>query len=265
MDYYKILEIEKSASKEDIKKAYRKLALKYHPDKNQGNKEAEEKFKRINEANAILSDPEKRKMVDMGVDPNQQQQRGPGPGFGRGPQGFNFEDLFSQFGGGNFRPQRGPQQKVINTTIKLSIYESFFGAEKELKFNYKEPCVGCSGTGVKEFEMCSACNGSGTQSMQQGPFTRIMVPCAACKGLGKKPKTVCDVCGGKGTGEIKSREVKIKIHPGAQTGENVIINDGGIPDDSGKFGPLVVNIIVEQLNPSSFSEKDKEILNKLLG
>lgn len=264
MNYYKILDVTKNASPEEIKKAYRKLALKYHPDTNHGDKEAEDKFKKINEANAVLSDPEKRRMFDMGVDPNQQQG---GPGFHspHGP-GFNFEDLFSQFGGGNFRPQqRGPQQKVVNTTIKLSVYESLFGAKKDLKFNYKDSCSKCGGTGVEEYETCSSCGGSGMQTMQHGPHTHITVPCAACRGLGKKSKTVCSACGGKGAGEIKTREIIVNIHPGVQVGENVIIEDGGIPDSSGKFGPLVITIAIERLNTSSFSNEDREILQRLLG
>ena len=167
MDYYKILEVSRSASDSDIKKAFRKKAMEYHPDKNAGDKKAEEMFKKVNEAYSVLSDPEKRKMYDMGIDPNRQGSSGfdnpfGGFGFGRNP----FEDIFSSFDmnfNNIFHGKRSSQPKTTNIRIEITLYESIFGVEKNVKFNYRTVCKHCGGSGVEEYRTCEACGGSGPE------------------------------------------------------------------------------------------------------
>ena len=264
-NYYETLGVEKSASPNDIKGAFRKQALKYHPDRNQGDIKSEEMFKKINDAYSILGDPEKKRMYDSGVDPNQQRPGSSGfGGFGRGHD--PFADLFSQFSGFErmHRQESRQQPKIINVVIKINLYESVFGTERNIKFNYNDVCKTCKGSGVKEWETCNVCNGSGMRTAQQGPNSHIMMPCMACHGTGKISKVRCDVCGGGGITGIKTKELTVNIKPGIMPGESIIIRDGGIPDISGNPGPLVVNIETIFPNASSFSDEDKDILQKLL-
>ena len=267
MDYYETLGVSKSASAEEIKKSYRTLAFKYHPDRNAGDKEAEDKAKEVNVAYDILSNDKKKQMYDMGADPNSNSFNGQG-GFG-GFGGDRFKDIFSRFNMG-FGGQRGPQDqgfsrpKIVNIIIKLNLYESIFGCDKNIKFNYKEPCGTCGGSGVKEFRTCEACGGSGTRTLQQGPNASVMMSCGSCGGSGKIVKERCDKCNGSGLGDIKTIERIINIKKGIKPGENIIIHNGGVPDGRGGVGHLVINIEIEFPDASSFSEDDKNILQNLL-
>lgn len=266
MNYYETLGVEKSASTDDIKKAFRNKAKEYHPDKHNGDKKYEDLFKSVNEAYLVLGNPEKKRMYDSGVDPNQQ---GPGPGGFGGFSGDPFKDMFSSFNMG-FGGQRGPRShghthaKVINTIVTLNLYESIFGCEKNIKFNYDEPCDICKGSGVKEFRTCEACGGSGMRTLQRGPNSNIMMQCSSCGGSGKVAKEKCDKCNGSGFGNKKTIEHTVYIKPGIKSGENMLIQGGGIPDGHGGAGHLIINIEIKFPDASSFSTEDKNTLQGLL-
>lgn len=264
-NYYETLGVEKSASPEDIKGAFRKKAMEHHPDKNKGDATSEEMFKKVNNAYSVLSDPEKRRMYDNGVDPN---QNGPGPGgfggFGGNPNPFS--DLFSRFntgfGGHGPRPEDNRQQ-IVNVDISISLYDSIFGVDRNIEFSYKPVCDACGGSGAKELETCKHCGGRGMVAEQRGNIQTI-TSCPICRGLGKMMKDVCDKCAGVGYTEPKTRKLIIKIKPGTKPNERLVINGAGVPDKSGVFGPLVVNIDVVFPDKSSFSNEDKDILQRIL-
>lgn len=270
-NYYETLGLEKSASTDDIKSAFRKKAKEYHPDKHDGDKKYEDLFKSVNDAYSVLGDPEKKRMYDSGVDPNQQGP-GPGPGgFGGFGGGFGrghdpFADIFSRFNmgfGGHGPRQEDNRQQVVNVNISINLYDSIFGADRNIEFSYKPVCSACNGTGAKELETCKHCGGRGMVTEQRGNMQTI-TPCPICRGTGRMMKDICEKCNGTGEGEIKTRKLIIKIKPGTSPGERMIINGAGVPDKSGKFGPLVVNIDVVFPDKSSFSDEDKVALQKLL-
>lgn len=267
-NYYETLGVEKSASTDDIKNAFRKKAKEYHPDKHGGDKKYEDLFKSVNDAYSILGNPEKKRMYDSGVDPN---QNGPGPGGFGGFGGFNgnpnpFSDLFSKFNmgfGGHGPRTEDNRQQVINVNISINLYDSIFGADRGVEFSYRPVCNACGGSGAKEVEPCKHCGGRGMVMEQRGNMQTI-TQCPICHGTGKMMKDVCDKCNGAGEGSIKTRKLVIKIKPGTKPGERIIINGAGIPDKSGSFGPLVANISVVFPDKSSFSDEDKNILQRLL-
>lgn len=263
-NYYETLGVEKSASFDDIKSAFRKKAKEYHPDKNQGDKNAEEMFKKVNEAHSVLGDPEKKRMYDSGVDPNQQA---PGPGgfggFGRGAD--PFADMFSRFNMnfGRGQQQQQERQQIVNVNISISLYDSIFGVDKNIEFSYKPICNACNGTGAKGVETCKHCGGRGMVAEQRGNMQTI-TPCPICRGTGEMMRDICDTCNGTGEGSIKTRKLIIKIKPGTNSGERMLINGAGVPDKFGNFGPLVANIDVVFPDKSSFSDEDRDILQRLL-
>jgi molecular chaperone DnaJ len=267
-NYYETLGVKKVASSDDIKGAFRKKAMEYHPDRNEGDVAAEEMFKKVNDAYSVLGDPEKRKMYDSGVDPN---QNGPGPGGFGGFGGFNgnpnsFSDLFSKFNmgfGGHGPRTEDNRQQIINVNISISLYDSIFGVDKDIEFGYRPVCSECGGNGAKELETCKHCGGRGMVAEQRGN-TQMIAPCPICRGTGKMMKDVCDKCGGTGHTETKTRKLIIKIKPGIKPGERLIMQGAGIPDKSGVFGPLVVNIDIIFPDKSSFSNEEKDILQKIL-
>jgi molecular chaperone DnaJ len=227
MEYYDLLGLDKAASAEEIKKAYRKQALQYHPDRNPGDKAAEEKFKQINEAYAILSDPDKRAHYDRfgTVAP------GAMPG-GQGGFGDIF-DLFEQvFGVRSPGTGRAPRGEDLEAILDLDLLDVLKGAEKELAFNRLVNCDTCSGQGGKR-ETCKSCTGTGTQQqMQRGFFGTVMaqVPCAACRGRGFTLIETCGTC--RGQGRVK-REEKIKVQMPAGIDENQLLRVSGM----GNLGP----------------------------
>ncbi len=227
-DYYSVLEIDKSASSDDIKKAYRKMAVKYHPDKNSGNKSSEEKFKEVNEAYEVLSDDEKKALYD---------QFGHESPHSRSHSSFDgFQDVFSNFFGGfgghqqqqrrdPSNPQRGAD---LRYEIEISLEESFFGCEKDMDIVKLTPCEPCKNTGSEpgsKYKQCQACNGNGHTVFSQGPF-RMIQPCQPCKGFGKVVESPCKSCGGNGRVQ-KPSKIKIKIPSGVETGNQLCINDYG--------------------------------------
>ena len=279
-DYYEVLGVEKGASAEDIKKAYRKAAMKYHPDRNPGNAEAEEKFKEVGEAYEVLSDDDKRSRYDQfgfaGVDPNYGAGQGGayGSGFGGfGGGGFggfgDFGDIFSDlFGGGastrsaaRNAPRRGEN---VMANLELTFEEAAFGCEKEVSSQRIENCAACSGSGSADgaMETCSACNGSGqvTQTVQNlfGGYSRTVTTCSRCSGRGKIIKTPCNTCKGKGKVR-RTNKVKVKIPAGVDEGQSVRVrSEGCVGSNGGPNGDLLVEIYIKR-HPI-FAREDRDVL-----
>ena len=255
-DYYEVLGVAKDASEEDIKKAYRKLAKKYHPDMNPGDKDAEAKFKEASEAYAVLSDADKRRQYDQF---GHAAFDGAG-GFGAGGFDFNtadfgdiFGDLFGDFfGGGRRGPSGGPSKGAnVRTSVRITFLEAVFGVEKEITLTLKDPCPTCSGTGAKPGttpQMCPKCGGKGQVVFTQQSFfgtVRNVQTCPDCGGSGKIIKDKCSQCGG--SGYISSRKtIKVSIPAGIDNGQSVRIRDKGEPGvNGGPRGDLLVEVIVE--------------------
>ena len=265
-DYYEVLGVDKSASADEIKKAYRKLAVKYHPDKNPGDKEAEEKFKEAAEAYSILSDADKKAKYDQfghaGVD-------GAGPDFSGGFGNLNdiLNDLFGgAFGGGfggfgGFGGGRGGQQqrvyrgRDIRVRVKLTLEEIAKGVEKEISIEKSVPCSECGGRGAKnssDIKTCSACNGTGQVQRVVNSFlgqTVTYSTCQQCGGEGKVITNPCRNCGGSGL--VRKREtIRVKIPAGVEAGMQLTIQgEGHAAKNNGISGDLLV-VIEEQEHPN---------------
>ncbi|WP_294400745.1 molecular chaperone DnaJ [uncultured Clostridium sp.] len=268
-DYYEVLGVQKSASDDEIKRAFRKLAVKYHPDRNQGNAEAEEKFKEINEAYQILSDPDKRAKYDQFGSAAFDGTGGfNGGGFG-GFDGFDmggFGDIFESFfgGGGSSRRRNGPVRgNDIEYTITLTFEEAVFGVEKEISVTRSENCEHCSGSGAEpgtSVKTCPTCGGSGQVRVQRqtplGSFVSTS-SCDHCHGTGKITETPCKEC--KGKGHIrKTRKIKVKIPAGVDTGNVMPLRGQGEHGlRGGSPGDLYVKINV---TPSkNFTRKGNDV------
>ncbi len=251
LDYYEILEVRRDASSAEIKKAYRKLALKYHPDRNQGQKEAEEKFKLVNEAYQVLSDPKKREIYDRyGKDGLENQ----------GFSGFSdmsdlssiFESVFGRgFGGfGGFsRGDTRNRQKYpldIESEITLEFNEAIFGCQKEIEFEFLKPCSACDGTGDrdKKLQVCYECNGKGEVYYRQG-FMTFAQTCSICKGDGQISKNRCPECGAKGYVKAKS-STKVEIPAGIDSGNRIRISQKGNMNRYNQRGDLYLFIHVNE-------------------
>ncbi len=253
-DYYEVLGVAKDATDDDLKKAYRKLAKKYHPDMNPGDKEAEAKFKEASEAYAVLSDAEKRRQYDQFGHAAFDGSSGFG-GFDFNQTDFGdiFSDLFGDFfGGGRRGPSNGPMKgSNVRVSVRISFLEAVTGVEKEITLNLKDPCETCGGTGAKPGttpQMCPKCNGQGQVIFTQQSFfgmVRNVQTCPDCKGSGKIIKDKCPDCGG--TGYISTRKtIKVTIPAGIDNGQSVRIRDKGEPGvNGGPRGDLLVEVIVE--------------------
>jgi len=231
VDYYELLEISRDANGNEIKKAYRKLAMKYHPDRNQGDKEAEEKFKLVNEAYQVLSDEQKRATYDRygheGLENN---------GFsGFGDMNMNdlnsiFESFFGGgFGGGGFGGRRSSQKYALDTQsqIELEFYEAVFGCEKDITYEYFTTCEKCSGSGDEngEKEVCPDCSGRGEAYYRQG-FMTFSQTCERCEGSGSIVKNRCKSCDGEGY-ETKTETTTVKIPAGINHGNRIRVGGKG--------------------------------------
>jgi molecular chaperone DnaJ len=267
-DYYEVLGVEKGASDDEIKKAYRKLAKKYHPDLNPDDSSAEQKFKEVSEAYEILSDKEKRSRYDQfghaGVDPNFGAGGGAG-GFG-GFGGFDMGDIFGDIFGGGFggfggrsRARRGPQRgSDVNTEVSISFEEAAFGCEKEINLYRIETCPDCSGSGAKpgtEVTTCSVCGGRGQVTTTQRTILgnmQTVTTCSACGGKGKIAKEPCVKCAGKGRVR-KNRKIKVKIPAGIDNGQTISLSGQGNAGEQGApNGDLYVSVYVK---PSQMFER----------
>ena len=273
-DYYEVLGINKDASVEEIKKAYRKSAMKYHPDRNPGDKEAEEKFKECGEAYEVLSDETKRQRYDQygfaGVDPNF-GAGGSGPygagGFGGFGDFSDLGDIFGDFFGGSRSraqqrnaPRRGEN---VMSRLELTFEEAAFGCEKEVATQRIENCAVCNGTGSSDgvVETCSQCKGSGQVRTVQnfmGMQMQSTTTCPTCSGRGKVIKNPCSTCKGKGKVR-KTNRVKVKIPAGVDAGQSVRVRgEGCVGSNGGVNGDLLVEIYIKR-HPI-FTREDNDVL-----
>lgn len=261
-DYYEVLEVSKNAGEDEIKKAYRKMALKYHPDRNKGNEEAEAKFKEATEAYEVLRDPQKRAQYDKfgheGV--------GGFEGFGRGAY-TDFSDIFGDFdlgdifegffggGGGGFNTRGGGQRSRksrrgadIQYDLTLSLEEAATGKEVQIEIPRHESCSTCSGSGAapgSKSSVCPTCGGTGTVRQSQGFFS-VTQTCYRCNGEGKIIANACKSCGGSGLVQHK-RKITVKVPPGVESGSRLkITGEGEQTSGEGSRGDLYVMLHVKK-------------------
>ncbi len=251
-DYYEVLGLSRSASLDEVKKAYRKAALQFHPDRNPGNKESEEKFKEATEAYSVLSDAEGRAKYDQFGHAAFDNRSGGFEGFGDF-SGFEdiFGDLFGAFfggmGGGGGRRTRGRAGRDLRYDLEVSFEEAAFGAEKSIRIGRRVACEGCEGSGSAKGstpESCKECSGQGQIRIQQGFFT-IARTCGTCGGSGQTIKNPCTQCNGAG---LKAKEVtlSVKVPPGIDDGQRLKLRGEGEPGSlGGPAGDLYVQIAVK--------------------
>lgn len=266
-DYYEVLGVEKTASADELKKAYRKKALQYHPDRNPGDKEAEAKFKECNEAYEVLSNEEKRSRYDQfgfaGVDPNFNPNAGYGGGFGGFGDAFSgFGDIFGDiFGGGSSRrsangPRRGED---VGARLELTFEEAAFGAEKEVPITRIEACAKCGGSGAAAGstpETCPTCHGTGSVRTSQNFFGMTMQStsaCPKCGGTGKIIKEPCTTCRGKGKVR-RTTKIKVKVPAGVDEGQRIRVRGEGCTGASG--GPSGDALIEVSIRSHPFFQRD---------
>ena len=259
-DYYEVLGVSKTASDDEIKKAYRSLAKKYHPDMNPGNQEAEMKFKEANEAYAVLSDSDKRAKYDQfghaAFDPASGMGGGGGFGGFGGFGDFDFGDIFSSFFGGG-GSQRSRQNAPIEgddivTSVTIDFEEAAFGTKKEVNFARIETCGECSGSGAAKGtkpDTCQTCHGSGRVTVQQQTMLGYMQtqrPCQSCRGTGKIIKDPCKECNGKGRIKINKR-LEVNIPAGIDDGQNIVLRgQGSAGVNGGANGDLIIEVRVRR-------------------
>ena len=269
-DYYEVLGIGKNATDAEIKSAYRKLAKKYHPDLNPGNKEAEEKFKEVNEANDVLSDPQKRQRYDQfgfaGVDPNYAAANGGGAGgFGGGFGGVDLGDIFGDIFGGGFgggfsgfgggsstRTANAPRKgHDIQASVILTFEEAAHGCSKKITINRQDTCPDCGGTGAAKGtspETCPECGGRGyVVTQQRTPFgvMQSQQPCSHCGGRGTILRNPCKTC--RGTGKTAARKsLEINIPAGIDDDQNIALRgQGDAGSNGGPAGDVIVHVTVK--------------------
>lgn len=263
-NYYDILGVSKNASDDEIKKAYRNLAKKYHPDLNPGNAEAAEKLKEVNQAYSVLSDKTKKQNYDTYGNENGPQgfggfgSGGGFSGFDFGSGGFDFGDIFSNMFGGAFGGRgssRGASMQQqgadIQVKMKLSFVEAAFGCRKNINITRSETCSHCKGTGARngtDFEKCSKCSGTGTvRKTQNTPFGQVVSEgvCPDCRGTGKKIKEKCPHCSGNGVTR-ENRNIEINIPGGIQSEQVLTLRgQGEAGRNGGPAGDMQILILVE--------------------
>ena len=255
-DYYEVLGVQKNAGEDEIKKAYRSLAKKYHPDMNPGDKEAEVKFKEVNEAYAVLSDSEKRSKYDRFGHDAFDPSAGGGGGFGGfGGMDFDFGDIFSSFfggggGGGRSRANMPVEGDDVATRVSVSFDEAAFGCKKEVNFARVESCPDCVGTGAEKGtspETCGECHGTGRVTVRQQTMLGYMQTqraCSKCGGKGKIIKSPCKNCNGKGRIKI-NKKLEVNIPAGIDDGQNIILRGQGCAGiNGGPSGDLIIEVRV---------------------
>ncbi len=260
-DYYEVLGVNKGAGEAEIKKAYRSLAKKYHPDMNPGDAEAEAKFKEVNEAYAVLSDAEKRSQYDQFGHAAFDPSAGGGAGFGGGFGGFgdfsDLGDIFGSFFGGGFggggaqrrnAPTRGED---VGVRVTVTFEEAAFGVKKDVSYHRIQKCSDCGGSGAAkgtQAETCKACGGSGQKRITQrigGMAFQSTTTCDSCRGTGKVIKTPCSEC--KGTGYVKvNKKLSVTIPAGIDDGERIAIRGQGCDGrNGGPTGDLIITVMVK--------------------
>ncbi len=258
-DFYEVLGVPKNAAEEDIKKAYRKLAMKHHPDRNQGDtaKKSEEKFKEAKEAYEMLTDPQKRAAYDQyghaGVDPNMGRGGAGGEGMGGFAEAFGdiFGDIFGGAGGGQRRGSGGQQVfrgGDLSYAMEITLEEAAHGKETQIRIPAYETCETCKGSGAKPGtspKVCSTCNGGGTVHMRQGFFS-IQQTCPHCHGTGKIIPEPCTTCSGQGRIK-KNKTLEVKIPAGINEGMRIRSSGNGEPGtNGGPSGDLYIEIRIKQ-------------------
>lgn len=260
-DFYELLEIERTANGEEIKKSYRRLAMQYHPDRNPGNPEAEHKFKEISLAYEVLKDEQKRSAYDRyGHDAFNQNGFGGGNPFGFSGSPFGdmndmFSDIFAEFFGGGQQKRGGNRRSSaqrgqdLQYNLEISLEEAFFGAEKEIKIPTKVVCPDCNGFGTRdghEAPLCPHCGGSGRVASRQGGFFMIETTCPKCNGSGRLVVDKCKTCSGNGTLK-KEKILKIKVPEGVENQTQMRLSgEGETGLRGGANGDLYIIIFVKE-------------------
>ncbi len=266
-DYYKTLEVEKKASQEEIKRAFRQLARKYHPDVNQNNKGTEDKFKEINEAFQILGNEKKRAQYDLGENSSFSQKDA--TGFRN--SGFNFEDLFSDLGENNifniFNRGRNHEREDyeegadLRHNLEITLEEAFYGIKKTFEMSIRETCKKCNGAGVekKDLKTCSKCQGAGKIKITiRNNFTQFSgtSSCDACRGFGRVAAKYCENCEGKGN-KRKNQKIEIAIPRGINSGQYLRIAGKGDSGKNAQAGDLYVIITI--MNHPVFKREGEDL------
>ncbi len=271
-DYYEVLQVTRTATDQEIKTSYRKLAMQFHPDRNPGDKSAEEKFKECSEAYGILSDPQKRAAYDRyghaGFGGAASQGGGfPGgfSGFGGDPQdlGDIFGDIFGEMfggGGGGRRQSRAQRGRDLKYDLTMEFEESVFGKEQEIKIKRQETCEGCSGTGSangKQPVTCSQCRGAGQVRYQQGFFS-VARPCPKCEGSGVNVTDPCQTCHGESR-VMREHTINVKVPAGVEDGTRIRYQGEG---EAGKLGGPAGDLYVElRVKAHKFFQRDGDDLH----
>ncbi len=264
-DYYEVLGVSRDASTEAIKKAYRKLALKHHPDRNPGDKDAENRFKEASEAYQVLSDPERRAQYDRFGHAAFEQGAGPG-GFDFAAAGFEdiFSDIFGDFFGTGRRSRtRARRGEDLRYDLEVGFEEAVFGAEKTIEVPRLMTCAACRGLGTKDGvprETCRTCRGSGQVRYQQGLFS-IAETCGQCHGQGTIVRDPCRSCGGSGVAQTQ-RRLSVRIPPGVETGSRLKLRGEG---EAGRNGgpPGDLYIVVHVREHPLFTRQGNDIVCEL--
>jgi len=261
-DYYEVLEVDKNIDKSTLKKAYRKMAMKYHPDKNPDDKQAEENFKAVNEAYQVLSDDKKRSIYDQYGKDGLQGMNGSRSSGGFGDFGSIFEEMFgssSPFGNSSNRQQKKTYSYDLDAQIevKLDFNEAIFGCNKNIEYNYKSSCNDCNGTGAKDGKLsqCPECNGQGQIHLKQG-FMTFSQTCPKCHGSGETINSKCNTCSGKGYKNSKDT-FKVDIPAGINTGNRIRVSNKGNIAPDGSRGDLYIQIKVKE--DKHFVRQDDDI------
>ena len=267
-DYYDVLGVSKDSDSSTIKGAYRKMAMKYHPDRNPGDTEAEKNFKEASEAYEVLSNNEKRQAYDSYGHAAFEQQVGGGSGFGGGFEGFGsfsdiFEDFFGDMGGGGASRQRDQRGQDLKYEVDIDLREAYTGIKKEISFDTLVKCDPCGGLGSEKgngLKNCSACGGSGRTRASQGFFT-VERTCSACSGAGQVITDPCSSCNGEGR-RRRNRKIEVSIPAGVESGSRIrLAGEGAVGQNGGSNGDLY--LFVTMLDHSIFERDGTEIFCKV--
>jgi len=250
-DYYSLLGVARNASDQELKRAYKKLAMKYHPDRNQGDKEAEAKFKEVSEAYEVLTDQNKRQAYDQFGHEGLDQRFGQNGGFQGGSFNDIFGDVFGDIFGGGSRSQNQPRRgSDLEYRIEVSLEEAINGKEVKMSIPRKVNCKPCKGTGAKDgtaFTTCKQCNGQGQVRVSQGFFS-VQQTCPSCRGRGKSIEVTCGTCSGNGFNN-ETKKLAVKIPAGVDTGDQIRLSgEGEAGPNNGISGDLYVTVSVKPHN-----------------